>query len=296
VLKILLFFIALAQAQARNCLEHLNLSIGEIYLSHQGASKYEHLEKKALELLISDLSLESLLEAPLSSTYETILAKATDRQLYERTLYVLSHLQAIHAERPIQNYLEWLNFLERSSAEHLSHRIFEGLYALYHRLNSHLAFEFEPSKGFFIDPLSTNTLKSMDLKILDPDSQQTLAYREVKRVGSLAGMTNALRSALEKAKVARKFSGNDVELSVVVFIDLHPDQHDVIYFNDYRAFYEKALDTVAFLESVRTSERIELDSILLVDTATERFIKIYKIQMDGKEVFRTQDGDFPLAF
>jgi hypothetical protein len=275
-------------AFANDCISVLSVKIGEIYHSNKSdevGAEFERYRYAKIEpnnyddFLHIKHSREIIDNSPFEEKYQEILLKVSDPVKYHWTEALLGSLELYHQQRRVENYASWINFIASSRSIELSHRLYEGFYALSILKMMNVVVSFEPGRGFFSLPTEKNATKSMDLRLNDPITGKVIAYREVKRVQSSQNVFGAVKSSFAKADFALTRLAEKVELSAVLFIegDLQDrNQSDGMTEKD---FYPIAIKRIAYEFSIRSPA--SLDAILVIHLKLNKFAKIYQLK-DGR--------------
>jgi len=275
-------------AFAEDCKNLLNLKIAEVYNSKTGVGPVTEFDRYVYaksngshrEDFLHIKPVRYVIEnSPFGDKYQEILDKVSDPVKYHWTEALLSNLEVYHRVQKVENYASWINFIASSRSIELSHRLYEGFYALSILKTMNVTVSFEPGRGFFSLPTDKNSTKSMDLRLTDSLTRKVVAYREVKRVQSSQNVFGAVKSSFAKADFALTRLKEKVELSAVLFIEGDLLDHNVADGMTEADFYPIAIKRILYEFSIRRPA--SLDAILVIHLKLNRFTKIYQLP-DGQ--------------
>ncbi|MEI7440452.1 MAG: hypothetical protein WCK43_02345 [bacterium] len=275
-------------AFAEGCKNLLTLKIAEVYNSKTGVGPVTEFDRYVYaksngshrEDFLHIKPVRYVIEnSPFGDKYQEILDKVSDPVKYHWTEALLSNLEVYHRVQKVENYASWINFIASSRSIELSHRLYEGFYALSILKTMNVTVSFEPGRGFFSLPTDKNSTKSMDLRLTDSLTRKVVAYREVKRVQSSQNVFGAVKSSFAKADFALTRLKEKVELSAVLFIEGDLLDHNVADGMTEADFYPIAIKRILYEFSIRRPA--SLDAILVIHLKLNRFTKIYQLP-DGQ--------------
>ncbi len=290
------FSLLFSYASAENCRNLLTQKISEVYHSKIGVGpvaefdRYRYARKNDVhrEDFLHIKTIRYVIEnSPFGEKYQEILDKVSDPVKYHWTEALLSNLEIYHRVQKVENYASWINFIASSRSIELSHRLYEGFYALSILKSMNVIVSFEPGRGFFSLPTDKNATKSMDLRLTDSLTRKVVAYREVKRVQSSQNIFGAVKSSFAKADFALTRLKEKVELSAVLFIEGELFDHNVVEGMSEADFYPIAIKRILYEYSIRRPA--SLDAILVIHLKLNRFTKIYQLE-DGST--HIEEGTF----
>ena len=289
-----LFF--LKAAAANDCVNVLSVKIAEIYKAHTSEDRGADFDRYRLakidpnnydDFLFIKHSREVIQNSPFEEKYQDILLKVSDPVKHHWTEALLGSLEFFHKEGRLENYSSWINFIASSRSIELSHRLYEGFYALCLLKMTYVKVSFEPGRGFFSLPTDKNATKSMDLKLSDPHTGKVVAYREVKRVQSSQNVFGAVKSSFAKADFALTRLQEKVELNAVLFIEGDLQDYNPNPEMTEKDYYPIAIRRIAYEFLIRRPA--SLDSILVIHLKLNKFTKIYQLK-DGRT--QIEEGEF----
>lgn len=260
----------------------------EIYSAHTKSShKHEPSDHTTIKLN-KNARLSILKKSSLASKYERILERAKSYPgLYKICLVVLSEFEST-LFKP-KHYEGWINFLNKSSSEELSHRIFEGIHVLMLSRLGNPKLAFEPEGGFFYD---TQSRKTMDVEVRDPNTGRVLSYKEIKQSSRHENAKELIRSVIKKTLEIRPKIAPEVELSGVIFLGSEIAPEDLRGIEAGQKFLATSNSVRSYLKHrLEAHPELSLDSVVLVDLALEQYVKFYLI--DGR--YEESMGDYPIA-
>jgi hypothetical protein len=290
------FSLLLSSAFAEGCKNLLTLKIAEVYNSKVGIGSVNEFDRY-LYARRNDAHRDDFLyikpvrnvieNSPFGEKYQEILHKVSDPVKYHWTEALLSNLEIYHRVQKVENYASWINFIASSRSIELSHRLYEGFYALSILKTMNVTVSFEPGRGFFSLPTDKNATKSMDLRLTDSLTKKVVAYREVKRVQSSQNVFGAVKSSFAKADFALTRLREKVELSAVLFIEGELFDHNVVEGMTEADFYPIAIKRILYEYSIRRPA--SLDAILVIHLKLNRFTKIYQLPDGSTQI---EEGKF----
>jgi hypothetical protein len=290
------FALLVSFGSAEGCKNLLTQKIAEVYHSQSGLGtvaefdRYRYAKKNAApgEDFLYIKPIRYVIEnSPFGEKYQEILDKVSDPVKYHWTEALLSNLEIYHRVQKVENYASWVNFIASSRSIELSHRLYEGFYALSILKTMNVMVSFEPGRGFFSLPTDKNATKSMDLRLTDSLTRKVVAYREVKRVQSSQNVFGAVKSSFAKADFALTRLKEKVELSAVLFIEGELFDHNVVEGMTEADFYPIAIKRIIYEYSIRRPA--SLDAILVIHLKLNRFTKIYQLPDGSTQI---EEGTF----
>jgi len=260
----------------------------EIYSAHTKSSHNPEAPDHTVSKFSKRARQQILEKSALASKYNRILERAKDQpSLYKICLVVLSEFES-SLVKP-NNYEGWINFLNKSSSDELSHRIFEGIHVLMLSRLGKPTLAFEPEGGFFYD---TQPRKTMDIEVRDHDTGRVISYKEIKQSSRHENAKELIRSVIKKTLEIRPKIDPGVELSGVIFLGNEIAPENLSGIEAGHRFFETSNNVRSYLKHrLEAHPELSLDSIVLVDVALEQYVKFYLI--DGR--YEETMGDYPIA-
>lgn len=276
-------------SKATSCAQGLRLHpAGEIYSAHTRSTFNHEPADHRINKVNTRERLLILEQSKLASKYKRILERAKEKpSLYKLCLVVLSEFES-SPNKP-ENYDGWVHFLNKSSLEELSHRIFEGIHTLMLSRLGKPRLSFEPEGGFFYD---THSRKTMDIEVRDHESGQVLSYKEIKQSSRHESAKDLINSVIRKTLEIRPKIDPEVELSGIIFLGSEIAPENLSGLEAGRRFLETRNKVKSYLHIRLTSTpELSLDSVVIVDVALEQYVKFYLV--DGR--YEEDMGDYPIA-